>query len=268
MEIAGLDPHVALVRRWAIDWLSGKRAEACESILSPDYWLEIGGYHLGPRDEYIRATLDQINRYPGLVVTTHQLITSGDQVALWFSEHGASVPHQGRAAAWVGVALFQWDGRVLTECYAEEDYHARRRQLDSGACDPVHPPAAAAWDTKPSPPNPAAETVVQEWLGRPDLGEAAVLLDDEDAGFPRQNILDVTEVRVDNLFSAGDHVAFHAMQTGRYLGGIDGVPGECEGTSTTLQVAGLVEVRDGKITDGRVVRDRLGTGRLLKKKVS
>ena len=252
---------VALVRRWAVDWLNGRHPEACDEVLAPAYALLIGGYLLGPRDTYVPATLAQLSRYPGLVLTVHQLVTDGDRVAIVFTESGASVRLGGRTAAWSGVSLFRSDGAQLTHCWAEEDYHGRRRQLESRVCDPVAAPAPAPWDTAALPPDPAAEQAVRDWLTGPDLRAAPVVCDDEATGQPAQRLLEVGSCEVHELFSAGEHVAFAATQTGRYLGGLD-IDG-AEGHDAVLHLAGLAQVQNGRITGGRVVRDRLGTARRL-----
>ena len=252
-----------LVRRWSVDWLNAQHPEVCEQILAPEYTLLIGGFRLGPREQYVPATLAQLDRFPGLVVTTHALVTSGDQLALVFSEHGASVRLAGKAAVWTGIALFRWDGAVLTACFAEEDYFGRRRQFSSGAPDLVDRPATAPWDQLPQPADPAAEEVVRAWLNSPALRSVPVVCDDEAAGQPSQELLTVASCRVDALFSAGDQVAFHVGQSGGYLGGLDGLD-DCIGQPATLEVAGIVTVRDGQIVAGRVIRDRLGTARSLR----
>lgn len=252
-----------LVRRWAVDWLNAQRPEVCEQILAPGYTLLIGGFRLGPREVYVPATLAQLGRFPGLVVTTHQVVTSGDLLALVFSEHGASARLEGKVAVWTGVALFRWDGAALTGCFAEEDYYGRRRQFTTGVADPVDRPAAAPWDTAPQPADPAAEQVVRDWLAGPALRSAPVDCDDEPAGQSAHDLLAVTGCREDVLFSAGDQVAFHVGQTGRYTGGLDGLQ-DCIGQTVTLEVAGVVTVRGGRVVGGRVVRDRLGMARTLR----
>lgn len=253
---------VALVRRWAVDWLGGQHPEVCDEILAPDYALLIGGYLLGPREQYVPATLAQLSRYPGLVLTVHQLVASGDRVAIVFTESGASARLDGRAAAWSGVSLFRGDGSRLSRCWAEEDYYGRRRQLDAATCDPVDRPAPAPWDTPPQDADPAAEAVVRAWLAAPDLRSAEVVCDDEGTGRPADRLLEVSGCTVHELFSAGDRVAFSATQTGRYLGGLDGADDRV-GQDTTLHLAGLVQVDGGRVSGGRVVRDRLGTARAL-----
>ncbi len=259
----GTTSTVGLVRRWAVDWLGGQHPEACEDILAPGYALLIGGYLLGPRETYVPATMAQLSRYPGLVVTVHRLVASGDRVAIVFSESGASVRLGGRAAAWSGVSLFRGDGSRLTHCWAEEDYYGRRRQLATGLCDPVAAPAPAPWDTAPSEPDPAAEDAVRAWLAGPDLRAAEVVCDDEATGQSADRLLEVASCQVNELFSAGDEVAFSAVQTGRYLGGLDGLD-DLVGATAVLNVAGLVQVRGGRVTGGRVVRDRLGAARALR----
>ena len=58
-------------------------------------------------------------------------------------------------------------------------------------------------------------------------------------------------------------MAFHAGQSGRYLGGLDGLD-DLVGRSAAIELAGVVTVQDGRIVAGRVVRDRLGTARTLR----
>lgn len=264
MTAAGeLEPVVGLVRRWSVDWLNGRHPEVCEQVLAPDYTLRIGGFLLGPREAYVPATLAQLARYPGLVVTAHQLVTDGDRVALWFSEHGVSGRLEGRAAVWSGVALFRRSGDVLGACFAEEDYYGRRRQLDRGVSDPVSPPAVAPWDVRAGQADPAAESAVRAWLAGPDLRAAPVVCDDEHVGQPAERLLDLTGCEVHELFSSGDQVAFHVAHTGRYLGGLDGCD-DAVGREVVLETAGIVTVAGGQVVGGRVVRDRLGAARALR----
>lgn len=255
-------PVVGLVRRWSTDWLNGRHAEVCEQILAPGYELRIGGFLLGPREQYVPATLAQLARYPGLVVTAHQVVTDGERVALRFSEHGASARLGGRAAAWTGISLFRCDGTALSGCFAEEDYYGRRRQLDSGTADAVLPSAVAPWDTAAEPADASAEAVVRQWLAGPDLRAAPVVCDDEHTGRQAGRLLDIRQCEVHELWSAGAWVAFHARQTGSYVGGLDGLD-DAVGQETGMEVAGLVQVDRGAVVGGWVVRDRLGTVRSL-----
>jgi SnoaL-like domain len=249
-----MDPLVSLVRRWAVDWLSSNDPSVCDEIMAPTYSISIGGFRLHGRAEYVSGTVAQLDRFPGLGLTIHELMTSGDRVALRFTEHGAAAKLGGREAAWGGVALFRWDGRRLTECFAEEDYASRRRQLDSGECDRIEPPAPAPWNTAPEQPDPAAEDAVRRWLRIGDL--SSVELDDSWLGREATVPLEDVTTDLDELFSAGRRVAFHGVQRGIYAHGRDRVP-------APLHLAGLVHVEHGAVVRGRVVRDRLGLQRAL-----
>lgn len=254
------EPLLGLVRRWAVDWLASADPTVCEEILSPTYRILIGGYVLDGRDDYVRGTVEQLSRFPGLGLTVHEVVCSGEQAAVRFTEHGAAARLGWRPAAWQGVALFRSDGDHLVECFAEEDYWSRRRQLDSGVCDPIEPPAASPWTTVAGEPDPAAEATVRDWLERGEL--SGVILDDSWQGRDARIALTDIHTELDALFSAGRQVAFHGVMRGRYAGGLGGEDRNL-GTPAVLHLAGVVTAADGRVTNGHVVRDRLGLQRAL-----
>lgn len=246
------DAILPLVRRWAVGWINGHDSTVCDEILDPGYRLRIGTFELDSRDSYVEATVGQLAQFPGLVLTVHDVLTNGRQAAMWFSEHGGSQRHEGRAAAWTGVVLFETDGTRLVRAWAEEDYAARKRQLASGVPDPVRAPAVAPWDTPVRVADPAVEAVVQQWLrsGLPPVD--GVTWDDaghDDAG----PALHAEAGEVDVVISAGDRVAFH----GRLV--------DAGGTGVTMDVAGMVTVRDGAVVGGVIVSDRLAARSALKR---
>ena len=249
-------PLVRLAQRFAVDWLDSADEAVPKTIMSPDYLVHIGDIALDGLADYTAATLGQLRQFPGLALTIHQLVTDGDWLALVFTEHGASAAHDLRAAAWCGVALFAWDGSVLTENWTQEDYHARRRQLGTGHPDAIRPPAVAPWTTPPSVPSPEAESTVRDWLQAPVLSN--VLLDD---GRSDALAVEVAAVEISQLFSAGSAVAFAADWTGRYRGGLDGAVDP--GSDVTLGCAGVLTVADGAVIAGSVVTDRSGLRRRL-----
>jgi hypothetical protein len=247
---------VTLVRRWALGWVTLGDPQVAEHVLAPEYRIRISGTVLDGRDAYVAGGLGQIERYAGWTLTTHALICTGERVAVRFTLHGADHAREGREAAWGGVAMFRWDGRQLTECFAEEDYFSRRRQVSGGARPPIEAPAAAPWNTAPRGADPEAEERVRAWLG--DGRFAGATLDDGDA----VPLLDRVELKLHELFSAGDQVAFHGRLTGAYAGGLEG----CEaapGTPAAHDFSGLVSVAGGEVTGGHVIRDRLGMLRAL-----
>lgn len=262
-QAGSFHPLVALMRGFVVDWLDRADAEACRRIMDPGYTAVVGGVALRGRDEaYIPGTTTQLRRFPGLLLTVHELFTSGDHVALRFTEHGAAVEREGAQAAWAGIGIFGWDGIRLTWNVTEEDYFSRRRQLASGTSDPVATPATAPWSARPEVPRPDAEDVVRRWLAGGDLTAGGrVSLDDGWTGQPVPALVAVEDVEIDTMFSAGSSVAFHATQRGRYLGGI-GVADEPVGVPASLRCCGMVTV-DGSSVNGHVVRDRVGLRRDL-----
>jgi hypothetical protein len=181
----------------------------------------------------------------------HDLVHTGDRLAMHFTEHGASTRHDLRGAAWTGVGLFRWDGERLTENWTQEDYAARRRQLSDGRPDVVGPPMLAPWTVPAVEPDPAAEDVVRDWLATAVPGADGVRWDDGRDGA----LVSPTGVQVAELFSAGRQVAFAAAQVGAFLG--SGAVPATDGP-VRLGLAGLVEVTTGRVTGGVVVSDRLG----------
>jgi hypothetical protein len=122
--------------------------------------------------------------------------------------------------------------------------------------DSVARPDIAPWDTVPVPGDPSTERTVRAWIDA-GLPGAAVRWDDGDTS---PLLEDVTE-RVDDMFTAGDRAVFRLTRTGRYVGGLDGVPHH--GRQATLTLVGVVRVAGGEVVAGNGVRDRLGMARAL-----
>ena len=248
-ETGPFHPLVRLAQRFTIDWLNRADGDVPPQIMTPDYRVHIGGLDLDGLEAYAPATLGQLHQFPGLQLTVHDLITTGDRLAIHFTEHGASSRHEGRAAAWSGVALFRWDGERLTENWTQEDYAARRRQLADGQPDVVGPPMVAPWTVVPAEPDPEAEDVVRAWLSHAVPGSDGVRWDDAREG----TLVAPAEADVAEIFSAGSQVAFAATQTGAFLGS-----GGAPGGDVRLGLAGLVTVSGGAVSGGVVISDRLG----------
>lgn len=254
-------PLLGLMRRFAVDWLDRADPGTCREIMAPGYTVSIGGEVLTGLASYVPATLGQLDRFPGLLLTVHDLFLAGDRIAMRFTEHGPSAADGGRAAAWPGIGLFWWDGSVLVRNVTEEDYFGRRRQLADGVCDPIEAPMAAPWAVPDRGTSPEAESAVREWLERGDFDGA--LLDDGWTGRSVPPLLEVAATDVKELFSAGDRVAFHVVQSGRYIGGLPDTNAAI-GRNAELSAAGMVTVTGGRAVAGRVVRDRLGLRRRLR----
>lgn len=257
---ASIHPTAALLRGFAVDFLTGHDLEVPSRIMAPDYRLTIGGHVLQGRDDsYLPATATQLERFPGLCVTVHDLMIGDEAAAFHFTEHGASLRHDGQACCWDGVAVFRVrDGR-LASCWAEEDYFSRKQQLSVGRCGQVQSPHVAPWDTDAAAPDPDVEKVARAWLSR-DVPVATMGVDvSEGTASPcPDDLVQVSETTINELFSAGRRVAFHVTQRGTYAGGFDDVKEGAVGTSAVLHAAGLLTVRRGEVVAARVTSDRLG----------
>lgn len=250
-----MDPFAALMRTYCIDYTNSHDLSVCDSIMEPDYVVRICRMAL-ERDASYKPSVETVfARFPALGLVVHELVTNGDRLAMRFSEHGASV--HGELACWAGIGLYDWNGGRLTSCRVEQDFLSQRRQLDTGVPDPLEAPHLDPWSTaRAVPGDERAERVVRAWL---DVGDLAVAdggrIDETPLeGFRRP--LDVEEVDVADLFSAGDRVAFHATLRGRSTGEVEGLGGK--GAALTIDAAGLLTVAGDRITDVRVVTDRMG----------
>jgi SnoaL-like domain len=247
-------PALSLLRRWVVDYFNSHDADAARAFVAPDYTLHIGDVVFAGRDaQWLPAVDKQMQLFPGLGMTVHQVMAGADWAAVYFSEHGAS---QGGSACWSGVAIYHSDGERLTRCVAQEDYMTRQRQLKSGVADPVEAPAVAPWDTPLKARNVAAEETVRDWLTTswPNASTGIRCDDEHITGVALQ--FDVTGGEIDLLLSSGSDVAFHTRQTGFYVGGLNGV--DARRRPGVLHCNGIVRVTDGAVTSGRVIRDRIG----------
>jgi len=246
---------VALARRWVVDYFNRHDASAAREFAAPTYALHIGEYTFEGRDEqWLPAVQKQMDQFPGLGMTVHQVLAGVNQVAVWFTEHGAAAG--GRVACWSGVAIYQSNGHQLIGCVAQEDYMTRQRQLKSGVGDPVDPPAPAPWDTAALPPDLHAESVVRQWLTQPwPCAGSAIRCDDEHITGTALEF-EVQHADITVLFSSGPDVAFHVRQKGVYRGGLASVPASTR--ASVLHANGIVRVQGEQVVAGRVIRDRAG----------
>lgn len=261
-------PFVEVMRRYVVDYLICQNASVCAEIMEPDYVLHMGGTDLGPRDEaYVPAVVRQLEQFPGLGMTVHEIIFTEDRLAMRFSQHGASIRHNNRQAGWGGIGLYQWNGKRLTSNFAIEDYAGRRRQLTDGTPDDVESPAVAPWDSTMGVPDLDAEADIITWVsnGSRTVEGDCVWFDDAPVASrfsPTEPLLDLHETIIDDVFSASGRVAFHVTQHGIYLGGLD-VPETSIGRTTTLYSVGIVDRDSDGHMQGRVIRERGALSRSL-----
>ncbi len=261
---AALSLPARLLRGFATDFLTSHDIAEARRIMAPGYTLNIGGHVFAGRDEqYIPATAAQLDLFPGLIVTVHDVVLAPGWAAMRFTEHGVSAASPGHAAAWGGVTLFRFAGERLGEGWAEEDYFARKRELKCGQCDPILPPMPAPWDAPCEDPDALTEASVAQWLARPaNLFGAEV--DQIRVGAPDfAGLIAPTTIAVSALFSAGSRAAFHATVGGTYRGGFENVAPDLVGEKIRLRVAGIADVAAGEVARVQLSADRLGLNRDL-----
>jgi predicted ester cyclase len=255
-----VEPFVALMHTYCIDYTNSHDLSVCDSIMEPDYVVHIAGASLERDPAYKPAVEATFARFPGLGLVVHELVTNGDRLVMRFSEHGATPA--GALACWAGIGLYDWNGTRLTTCRVEQDFWSQRRQLRSGVPDPLEPAHLDPWTTTTAAaPDPAAEAVVRGWLAAGDLRDVTGGRVDEASPGEHVPVVDVDRVEVLDLFSAGLRVAFHASFAGRYAGGLDGI--DASGQPASVAVAGLATVAGDRVTDLHAVTDRFGTSLAL-----
>lgn len=251
------------LRGFAVDFLTSHDNQAVEWVMDPAYRLSIGGHLFDGRDHsYLPATAAQLDQFPGLTVTVHDVILGEAGVAMRFTEHGASTRDEGRVAAWRGITLFRLDAGRLAHGWAEEDYFARKRQLKSGVADTVAAPALAPWDQPVESADAATELAVRTWLpGFVDdpLVEAVMV-----EGPQLAELVDIDTVEISHMFSAGARAAAHCVCRGRYKGGFDDIDRGLVGASVDFRIAAMFDVAGGAVTRAQICADRLGLHRQLK----
>ena len=245
-----MHPFVSLMRKYCIDYTNSHDQTLYDEIMRPDYVVRSFGRTL-PRDTYYSRGVEQIFALaPGLGLVVHEFVLNGDRLAMHFSEHAAIPSANGRVlTCWRGIGLYKWDGERLVENWVEQDYHALKRQISTNVSDPINPPHLDPWmTTEPVPADDDKMAVVRAWLDQGDLAAADVVeIDDTRVGLAYEPVIDVAELVVDDLFSAGSSVPFHVTQHGNYRGGLGADFDEFIGRPTVMGVSGIARVSEGQV---------------------
>ena len=73
-----MEPFVALMRRYCIDYTARHDLSVCDDIMVPGYTLHMGVHDLAGRDEaYKPAAAAQFRQFPGLCLTVNAIICGG-----------------------------------------------------------------------------------------------------------------------------------------------------------------------------------------------
>lgn len=261
-----MEPFVALMRRYCIDYTSVHDQSLTAELMSVDYEITISGRTMG-MDTYTAAVSAAYRRYPTLVLSVHDMILSGDRLAMRFSEHGAAADDPDNVAVWPGLSLYRWDGEQLVTCRVEQDFLGRDEQTSSGETAALEPPHPDPWaTTHDQPADEQAEDAVRGWLEELAADPVATLaapgvrlLETGDAA----PLLAGQDVVVDDLFSAGDRVAAAITLTGSYAGGLAALGDEALGVTGRLPATLLARVDGDRVVEVEMVRDRWGLQRRI-----
>jgi predicted ester cyclase len=255
---------IAVFRRYVTDFVNRHDFSAIGEFMAEDYTLISSGHRVSSRDgAYRSAVARQLDQFPGLVFTPHEIVHVGDRIAIRFTEHGADA-RDGRRAAWPSIAIYRVQGGLLASCNIEQDYLSRRRQLQSGNPVLIDAPAIAPWDTAEASPDPEAQAAVTAWLNDGTfIRTAAVQIDDSRTTGVIDRIIDGGALEFLDIVSGDGKVAFHAIQSGPLAGDFGSEIGAGAGQQAFIHLSGLVTVSEREIISGNVIRDRLGLHRRL-----
>lgn len=251
-----------LLRGFAVDFLTSHDVSAASWIMDPAYRLSIGGHVFDGRDtSYLPATTAQLDLFPGLCVTAHDVVLAPGGAAMRFTEHGVSV-RQGTPSSWGGICLFRIEDGRLRQGWAEEDYFARKLQLKSGVVDRIGAPHPAPWDEPVRDADAGTESALARWLDDPARLVAQV--EEISSGGPRLGqLITPQSFELSTAFLAGGRGAFHGVVHGAYAGGFDDIDTAHTGSAIALPVAGIFDTDGGTVTRVQLCGDRLGLYRTL-----
>lgn len=253
IEAAGR--FLALMKRYCVDYVNVGDQSVTRDLMVEDYLLRMGDHEVRGRDtNYHAATAQQMRQYPGLLLTVHEIATSGDRLMMRFSEHGRRAA-DGAYCAWGGIGLYRWNGEKLVHNNVEQDYFSRRRQIADRVVDRVDHPAVAPFNGDGEAPDPAAEALVRAWLEAGRLADTpGVHCDEAWQGSPQMRAINQESIAINDLFSVGNRVAFHVTQSGRVASDFGVLS---EGAPARLHAAGIVHIENGAVANGRVIRNRM-----------
>ena len=261
LSLADGPRFLELMKRYCIDYVNVGDQSVTRDLMVEDYVLHMGFHEVVGRDTaYFDATAGLMAQYPGLMLTVHEIATSGERLMMRFTEHGRR-QKDGAACAWGGIALYRWNGKKLLHCSVEQDYWSRRRQIETGVTDLIDAPIAAPWRQEVEAPLPEAEELVRRWLQKGGLASTPNVSCDEAWGpGPAMLALEQQRIDIEDLFSVGNRVGFRVLQNGLVT---QDFSGEAAGKAASLHATGIVHVAGDAVTSGRIIRNRLDMGKRL-----
>jgi hypothetical protein len=245
-----MHPFLALMRKYCIDYTCSHDTSLLPEIMVEDYEVSICGATMARSGSYLEGVEGLFAIAPGLALSVHRIFFNGKRLAMLFSEHACFTNKHNRLAAWRGFATYDWDGSRLTKCMVEQDFYSRYRQLKEGVADTLPSPAIDPWYTELVPSSETSLVAAQNWLSTFSLEAVAeVKFDEADVSSEQRLAVQPKNVVVNDIFSVGSMVPFHATVEGPVI--------DSEGQCAFLQFCGVIEVgEDGEIERVEGVSDR------------
>jgi hypothetical protein len=253
---------VDAIRRYVFGFVNSHDFSVCRELMSDDYLLHMGDSEVVGREAaYIPAVQHQIDQFPDMGMTVHDVITDGDHAVLHFSEHGRT--RDGLVAAWPGVSIYRFDGTHLVECWVEQDHYSRRKQLTERRPLPLPPASTAPFSGHALQPSVETDAVVRRWLS--DISSWPPAGVEPDPGpHSRPSVeLNRAEVVPNVIVATSGRVAFHATVWGDYQGSLPDVE-PSPGSRVPLHTSGIASVREGHMEIDYMATNRIALLRRLK----
>jgi len=258
---------IEVMRRYVFGFVNSHDFDVPRGIMSEDYTLHVGTATLVGRDDhYLPAVRQQMDQFPQLGYSIHELITDGDQTAVLFSEHGRSSREPDREAAWIGMAIYRAAESLLVECWVEQDHYGKRRQLASGVSNPVPPVATDPWSGHERADPQAsliARPLVRDWLRRLKMWPPAGSRLDSGFADAEQPRIRITETDLIAVVAEGSRVAFNARIVGEYQGGLPEHERQI-GCTVETWVGAIGDLVDDAATHLRGASNRVAVARQLR----
>ncbi|MGM7670561.1 nuclear transport factor 2 family protein [Microbacterium sp. A93] len=258
---------IEVLRRYAYGFVNSRDFAVPLEIMSDDYTLHVGTETLVGRDDhYLPAVQLQMEQFPQLGYSIHELVTDGEKTAVLFSEHGRSSRHPDNEASWIGMGIYRAAGSRLVECWVEQDHYGKRRQLQAGVSDPVPPVAVDPWsgheDASPSA-SAAAAPIVRSWLNGLEAWPPAESRLDTGFAQAEQPRIRIITTELIAVVAEANRVGFNAKIIGTYEGGL---PDDDELLGCTIQtwVGAIGDLTGNTVNDLRGASNRIAVHRQLR----
>jgi hypothetical protein len=270
-----MEPYLALMRRYCIDYTTVHDVSVCDDIMREDYTVTVSGRTLQMPD-YRAAVAGAFRWFPTLTLTVHEMVLSGDRPGHALQRARRLVQARRRAGGVAGHLAVRAGRRAAGPLRCRAGLRGARAPVRRRAPRPPGRPPTSIHGRRPrsQPADARAEaTAARLAAGLGDRGRTAgrsrrerfdLVIDDSHLVGPDDLVLDDVALDVPDLFSAGSAIAARSSSCAAPTAAVwRGLPGErrprCELPATVLAHAARIG-----LVDVRIIRDRWGLQRRLR----